>query len=261
MSSTDFDAIVIGAGFGGLNMLNDLRRLGLSVQVFEAGDGVGGTWYWNRYPGARCDIESRYYMYCDTFDQDLMQEWEWSGKYPGQPEILRYLNHVADRFDLRRDIQFNTRVTRRRLRRGRATAGRSRPTRATVPRPSTSSPPSAASRPGRCPEDPGPGDVPGRLVPHRRVAARAGVDFTGKRVGGDRHRLERRAVDPGDRQAGRAPVRVPAHAAVHHPGPPRHGRQGVPRQGQEPSTTTSTRRPAGRRRHALPMPTNARRWR
>jgi len=104
------DAVVIGAGFSGLYMNYSLRdRLGLDVRVYEAGDDVGGTWYWNRYPGARCDSES--YIYCFTFDKDLMQEWEWSGKYPEQPEILRYLNHVADRFDLRRNIRFGTRVT------------------------------------------------------------------------------------------------------------------------------------------------------
>ena len=91
-------------------MLHRLRDvLGLSVRVFEAGDDVGGTWYWNRYPGARCDSES--YLYCFSFDADLAQEWSWSGKYPEQPEILRYLNHVADRFDLRPDIRFGTRVT------------------------------------------------------------------------------------------------------------------------------------------------------
>ena len=106
----DFDAVVIGAGFAGLYMLHRLRdELGMSTQVFEAGDGVGGTWYWNRYPGARCDSES--YIYCYSFSKELLQEWNWSGKYPEQPEILAYLNHVADRFDLRRDVQFNTRVT------------------------------------------------------------------------------------------------------------------------------------------------------
>jgi cation diffusion facilitator CzcD-associated flavoprotein CzcO len=83
--------------------------MGMSVQVYEAGTGVGGTWYWNRYPGARCDSES--YTYCFTFSKELLQEWEWSGKYPEQPEILTYLNHVADRFDMRRNIQFETRVT------------------------------------------------------------------------------------------------------------------------------------------------------
>ncbi len=103
------DAVVIGAGFSGLYLNWRLRdTMGLDVQVIEAGDEVGGTWYWNRYPGARCDSES--YMYCFAFDRDLMQNWEWSGKYPEQPEILRYLTHVADRFDLRRNIQFGTRV-------------------------------------------------------------------------------------------------------------------------------------------------------
>ena len=106
----DFDAVVIGAGFAGLGMLWRLREeLGMSVQVYESGSGVGGTWYWNRYPGARCDSES--YMYCLMFSKELLQDWDWSGKYPEQPEIMSYLNHVADRFDLRRDIQLNTRVT------------------------------------------------------------------------------------------------------------------------------------------------------
>ena len=107
---TALDAIVIGAGFSGLYQLLCLRdRLGLSVKVFEAGAGVGGTWYWNRYPGARCDSES--HSYCYSFSDELMREWEWSERYPGPPEILRYLNFVADRFDLKRDIRFNTRVT------------------------------------------------------------------------------------------------------------------------------------------------------
>jgi len=105
-----FDALVIGAGFSGLYQLYCLRdRLGLSVQVLEVAAGVGGTWYWNRYPGARCDSES--HSYCYSFSEELMREWEWSERYPGPPEILRYLNHVADRFDLKRDIRFNTRVT------------------------------------------------------------------------------------------------------------------------------------------------------
>jgi cyclohexanone monooxygenase len=105
-----FDAVVVGAGFSGMYMLHSLRdRLGMRVRVFEAGDGVGGTWYWNRYPGARCDSDS--YIYCYTFDRNLLQEWEWSERYPEQDEILRYLDHCADRFDLRPDIQFGTRVT------------------------------------------------------------------------------------------------------------------------------------------------------
>jgi cation diffusion facilitator CzcD-associated flavoprotein CzcO len=107
--TTELDALVIGAGFAGLYQLLCLRdRLGLSVRALEAGGGVGGTWYWNRYPGARCDSESHVYWY--TFSPELMREWEWSERYPGQAEILRYLNFVADRFDLKRDIRFNTRV-------------------------------------------------------------------------------------------------------------------------------------------------------
>ena len=104
------DAVVVGAGFAGLYALHSLRDgLGLSVRAFEAGGGLGGTWYFNRYPGARSDSDS--YIYCYTFDKKLLQEWEWSERYPEQPEILRYLNHVADRLDLRRDIEFDTRVT------------------------------------------------------------------------------------------------------------------------------------------------------
>lgn len=107
--TTVLDALVIGAGFAGLYQLLCLRdKLDLSVRVLEAGEGVGGTWYWNRYPGARCDSESHVYWY--TFSPELMREWEWSERYPGQAEILRYLNFVADKFDLKRDIQFNTRA-------------------------------------------------------------------------------------------------------------------------------------------------------
>jgi cyclohexanone monooxygenase len=108
--STDFDAVIIGAGFAGMYMLHRLRQKGFTARVFEAGKGVGGTWYWNRYPGARCDVESVQYSY--QFSPELQQEWEWTERYATQPEILRYANHVADRFDLRRDIRFETRVTR-----------------------------------------------------------------------------------------------------------------------------------------------------
>ena len=103
-----FDVVVIGAGFAGLYSLHKLRGMGMSVKVFEAGDGVGGTWFWNRYPGARCDVESMEYSY--SFDPELEQEWIWPDKYSKQNDILAYANHVADRFDLRRDIQFETRI-------------------------------------------------------------------------------------------------------------------------------------------------------
>jgi cyclohexanone monooxygenase len=108
-SDADFEAVIIGAGFSGMYMLHSLRdKLGLSVTAFEAGNGVGGTWYWNRYPGARCDSDS--YIYCYTFDKNLLQEWNWSERYPEQDEILRYLEHCAERFDLKPDIQFGKRV-------------------------------------------------------------------------------------------------------------------------------------------------------
>ena len=107
--ASDVDAVVVGAGFSGLYMLKRLRdELGLSVRVYETGSGVGGTWYWNRYPGAKSDSDS--YIYCYSFDDDLLQEWTWSERYPGHAEIRAYLEHVAERFDLNRDIQFDTRV-------------------------------------------------------------------------------------------------------------------------------------------------------
>ena len=107
--SGELDALVIGAGFAGMYQLLCLRdRLGLKTRVLEAGDGVGGTWYWNRYPGARCDTES--HAYCYTFSEEMLREWEWTERYPGHAEIRRYLNYVADKFDLKRDIQFKTRV-------------------------------------------------------------------------------------------------------------------------------------------------------
>jgi len=104
----NFNVVVVGAGFAGLYMLYRIREMGLTVKIFEAGADLGGTWYWNRYPGARCDTESIEYSY--QFSEELQQEWKWAERYATQPEILRYLNHVAERFDLRPDIQFSTRV-------------------------------------------------------------------------------------------------------------------------------------------------------
>ena len=108
-TNSSVDVVIVGAGFAGMYMLHRLRGLGISTRVFEAANGVGGTWYWNRYPGARCDVESMQYSY--SFSPELQQEWQWSELFASQPEILRYANHVADRLDLRRDIQFDTRVT------------------------------------------------------------------------------------------------------------------------------------------------------
>ncbi|MGF6311098.1 cation diffusion facilitator CzcD-associated flavoprotein CzcO [Bradyrhizobium sp. i1.8.4] len=107
-AALDYDVIIIGAGLSGMYQLYRLRELGLTARVFEAGTGVGGTWYWNRYPGARFDSES--YSYGYSFSKELLQEWEWSEHFAGQPETLRYCNYVADKFDLRRDIQFESRV-------------------------------------------------------------------------------------------------------------------------------------------------------
>ena len=106
--AADYDAIIIGAGMAGMYQLHRLRELGLSVRVFETGGDVGGTWYWNRYPGARFDSES--YSYGYSFSEELLQEWDWKEHFSPQPETLRYLNLVADKFDLRKDIQFDTRV-------------------------------------------------------------------------------------------------------------------------------------------------------
>ena len=136
--------------------------------MLEAGDGVGGTWYWNRYPGARCDSES--HSYCYTFSKELFEEWEWSERYPEQPEILRYLNHVADRFDLKRDIRFSTRVVGARYDEAanrwavRTEAGETLTAQFLDHR-------GRLPVHGQCAEHPGPRDFAGRLVPHRAMAA------------------------------------------------------------------------------------------
>ena len=117
------DVAVVGAGFAGLYLLHRLRKAGFSAVVIEEAGDVGGTWYWNRYPGARCDIQTIDYSY--TFDSELESAWQWSEKYATQPEILRYLGFVADRYDLRRDIRFGTRVTAANWDQTRASAGNS----------------------------------------------------------------------------------------------------------------------------------------
>ncbi len=108
MSGTDLDVAIVGAGVGGLYAIHRLRKSGFRVRAFEAADGIGGTWYWNRYPGCRCDVESMEYSY--SFSEDLQQDWRWPERYGTQPAILSYVNHVADRFDLRRDVELNTRI-------------------------------------------------------------------------------------------------------------------------------------------------------
>ena len=98
MSKREYDVIIVGAGFAGMYLLHRVRKLGMRARVLEAGSDVGGTWYWNRYPGARCDVESMQYSY--QFDDDLQQEWSWSERYSPQPEILKYAQHVSERYDL-----------------------------------------------------------------------------------------------------------------------------------------------------------------
>ncbi len=218
--SIDFDAVIIGAGFGGMYMLHRLRQKGFTARVFEAGKGVGGTWYWNRYPGARCDVESVQYSY--QFSPELEQEWEWSERYATQPELLRYANHVADRYDLRRDMRFETRVTKAtfdetanlwRVETGQAGASGSAEkvtARFVITAMGCLSSPNTPKIPGL--EDfKGPTYHTGNW-PHegRRLHRQDG--------GRDRHGLLGHPVDPGDGRAGQTPHRVPAHGQLHRAG-------------------------------------------
>lgn len=173
------DAVVVGAGFSGLYMLHRLRELGFTTRVFEAADSVGGTWYWNRYPGARCDSESHYYCY--SFSEKIRKEWKWSCRYPAQPEILDYLNFVADRLDLRKDIDFGVRVTAGHYDEGSQTwtvetdSGETVRARFLITGVGNTSTPSAPKIPGL---DSFAGEVyHTALWPHEKV------DFIGKRVG------------------------------------------------------------------------------
>ena len=207
----DFDAVIIGAGFSGMYMLHSLRdKLDLNVTVFEAGDGVGGTWYWNRYPGARCDSDS--YIYCYTFDKNLLQEWNWSERYPEQDEILRYLEHCAERFDLKPDIQFGKRVVEVvfdddtelwtvRTDKGDAVTGALRHHRGRRP----------VDRQHAA--DQGARFFQGQVLPHQPVAARR-RRLHRQACRRHRHGCHGGAGDPGDRAAGQAPDGVPAHAEL-----------------------------------------------
>ena len=174
-----YDAIIVGAGFSGLYMLHRLRGLGMSARVYERGSGVGGTWYWNRYPGARCDVESVQYSY--SFSDELQQEWQWTERYAGQPEILRYANHVADRFDLRRDIELNTAVASavfdERDKRWAVTLGSGRRVSAQHIVMAVGCLSNA-----RVPDFPGLASFRGKVF-HTGAWPHEGVDFTGQRVG------------------------------------------------------------------------------
>ena len=198
---------MVGAGFAGLYMLHRLRGLGFTARVYEAGGGVGGTWYWNRYPGARCDVESLQYSF--SFSEELDQEWNWSEKYSPQPEILAYANHVADRFDLRSQIVFDTRVTAATFNEDTDSwlIETDRGDRVTAKFCIMAV--GCLSAPNR-PAFPGMDDFQRADLSHRRMAAR------GRRLHRParrrhRHRLVRDPVDTDHRAAGLAAHRVPAH--------------------------------------------------
>ena len=206
------DVVIVGAGFGGMYMLHRLRGLGLSAIVFESQPGVGGTWYWNRYPGARCDVESMQYSY--SFSEEIQQEWNWSELFAGQPEILRYANFVADKLDLRRDMRFETRVT--------GAVFDEATNRWTV----THRPRRYRLRevhrhgdrlPVGCPHAglPRHRQLQGQDLPHRPLAARR-RRFHRSACRRRRHRLVRHPVHSGDRRPGRPRHGVPAHPQFQH---------------------------------------------
>jgi hypothetical protein len=212
----ELDIVIIGAGFAGLYALYRFREvLGLEARVFEKGDGVGGTWFWNRYPGARCDSLSFVYSY--SFSSELEHEWTWSSKYPEQPEILAYLNHVADRFDLRRDIQLSTRVVSATFDEASSkwTVDTDHGERFAAPfLISAVGCLSAASLP----------DIPGRdrfegEAYHTSEWPKHPVSFAGKARRPNRHRIDGNPDDPGDRRRGRAADRLPAYAELHRAHP------------------------------------------
>ena len=207
---TDYEVIVIGAGVCGIYQVHRLVELGVTTTVLEAGDDLGGTWFWNRYPGARFDSESVTYGY--SFSGELLQEWDWKERFSGQPENLRYLNHVVDKFDLRKHMQFGCTVEsahfddeasawRLRLDDGRELTCRFLVTALGL----LSAPTHAALRRH--------GRVRGSVLPHLPLARGAG-GARRQASGGDRHRRHRRAGDRRDRRQGRRAVRVPAAAEL-----------------------------------------------
>jgi phytoene dehydrogenase-like protein len=209
-TATDFDAIVIGAGVSGLYQLYRLRELGMTARVFEAGSGVGGTWYWNRYPGARFDSESWTYGY--SFSQELLDEWDWEEHFAGQPETERYLNYVADKFNLRRDIQFSTVVTAAHYREDTRDwdvtldNGDHRTARLLITAVGVLSAPTL-------PRIPGVETFKGTVLPYAQLA-QGTSEFRRQASRGDRHWRDRHSDHHGGRQDRRAPDGVSAHGAM-----------------------------------------------
>ena len=175
----DFDILVVGGGLAGLYSVYRFRKMGLSIKVLEAGDGVGGTWFWNRYPGCRCDVESMEYSY--SFDEQLQQDWKWPERYGTQPAILEYINHVAERFDLMRDVQLSTRVTSATFDRDAGIWTIGTDTNETFKAPVCIMATGNLSTP-RKPEFPGLDTFKGEWY-HTGLWPKEGVDFSGKRVG------------------------------------------------------------------------------
>ena len=175
----DLDVIIVGGGLAGLYSIYRLRKQGLKVRAYEAGDGVGGTWFWNRYPGCRCDVESMEYSY--AFDDDLQQEWVWPERYGTQPEILKYINHVAERFDLLRDVQLNTRIKSAVFNEATTLWTITTDSGERVTAPACIMATGNLSTP-RKPDFPGLDDFKGKWY-HTGLWPKEGVDFTGLRVG------------------------------------------------------------------------------
>ncbi len=216
----------------------------------SAASGVGGTWYWNRYPGARCDIES--IDYCYSFSRELLEEWRWTERYATQPEILRYLEHVADRFDLRRDIRLGTTVTAARV--GRTARGRCPPTAGDALTAQHLVLAVGNLTAVKRPDFPGLEDFEGDWH-HTARWPREGVELRGRRVAVDRDRLDGHPGDPADRRAGRAPRRVPAHAELLDAGrEPTAGSGGAARGGGRTTTSAAAAHARATRACRSPRP-------
>ena len=207
------DVLVVGAGITGIYQLHRAREAGFSVGLLEAGDGVGGTWFWNRYPGARFDSES--YTYGYLFSKELFDEWEWQEHFAGQPEIERYLNHVIDRFDLRRHMRFGARVDGGGVRRAVRHLGRDDRRRRPRPGPASSSRPPACCRCPTSPTSPGAttsvacSTTPAAGRPSRSTSPASGWRSIGTSSSGVQ-------VVPADRRRGRVAHRVPAQRQLVH---------------------------------------------
>jgi len=225
-----YDVVVVGAGFAGMYMLHRLRGLGLTVRVYEQGGDVGGTWYWNRYPGARCDVESMQYSY--SFSDELQQEWDWSERYAPQPEILKYANHVADRFKLQPDIALNTRVDRASFDESANSWQVTTSDGNTVTAKYVVLATGCLSN-ARMPDIKGLADFKGKVYHNRPLAARAGRFHWPSRCR-DRHRLIRNPVGACYRRTGQPSHGVSAHPEFFHTRPQRRtdigGARGVSRE-------------------------------